>query len=83
MDTRDEPAQVFVDAAWAFCVSIKQFNIEFKVRAHLGDTMLIFSLTQLGEANVDHQYLSYHFSTKKEWLRASCRMLGMETKFGH
>ena len=29
---------VFVDVTWSVCISIKQFNIEFKVRSHLGNT---------------------------------------------
>ena len=50
LNTRKEPAQarnyiacvsaedVFVDVTWSVCISIKQFNIEFKVRSHLGNT---------------------------------------------
>ena len=63
--TRKEPAQVrasaedvFVDVTWPVCISIKQFNIEFKVRSHLGNTNFyhihLYNLTHFG-----HFYFLY------------------------
>ena len=68
--TRKEPAQarnyiacasaedVFVDVTWSVCKSIKQFNIEFKVRSHLGNTNFyhihLYNLTRFG-----HFYFVY------------------------